>query len=305
MISNDTIIRIAKRLGFELVGFARADKLVNETNRLKDWIEKGFQSKMDYMERNLDKREDVSLILPGAKSVISLAMNYYMHGEYSNDKNFGKVSRYAWGRDYHFVIWEKLADMISELQIINSKFEAKSYVDTGPLMDKAWSVKAGIGWLGKHSNIISKEYGSWFFIANIITNFEFDYNEPIPDFCGTCTACIDACPTNAIVDNYVVDSNRCISYLTIENKKEIPGEFKGQFENWLFGCDTCQDVCPWNNKFSFEHDKEDFKPVENIELNLKGVDGLNNNQFKNRFHVSPISRARVKGLKRNAAFISE
>ena len=171
---------------------------------------------------------------------------------YSNENDKGKVSRYAWGKDYHLVIWEKLDELETMLKEIDPEFESISYVDTGPVMDKAWAVRAGIGWLGKHTNVINREIGSWFFIATLITNYEFDYSEMITDFCGTCTACIDACPTNAIVQEYVVDANKCISFLTIENKNEIPNEFKGKFDNWIFGCDICQDVCPWNQKFSVD-----------------------------------------------------
>lgn len=304
MITNRIILDLARNLGFDLVGFAKAEQLHSETERLSRWIELGYQSKMTYMEQNQDKRKDVSLILEDAVSVISLGMNYYMHGSYSGEEGFGKVSRYAWGKDYHFVIWEKLSDMISELQSIDNRFEAKSYIDTGPVMDKAWAVKAGLGWMGKHTNVINRNIGSWFFIANIITNCEFDYNEPITDFCGSCTACIDACPTDAIFDEYILDANKCISNLTIENKGEIPEEFRGKFENWIFGCDICQDVCPWNNKFAFKKERAEFKPVDNIELNLEDVKTLTNGEFKRHFAVSPINRTRLKGLKRNAEFLS-
>lgn len=303
-ITNEIVIESARKHGFDLVGFAKADTLEEETEKLKEWLELGYQSGMKYMERNTDKRKDVSKILPGAKSVISLVMNYYTDHQYENKRGHGKVSRYAWGKDYHLVIWEALSDMIAELQEIDQNFEAKSYVDTGPVMDKAWAVRAGIGWLGKHTNVISKEIGSWFFIANIITNYKFKYNEPIEDFCGTCTACIDACPTVAIVKEYVVDANRCISNLTIENKGDIPAEFKGKFDDWLFGCDICQDVCPWNQKFSVITPHREFDPV-NKELELKEIQNMTNSEFKKRFAASPVNRAKLKGLRRNAEFISE
>lgn len=304
MITNRIILDLARELGFDLVGFAKAEQLHTEIERLSRWIELDYQSKMTYMERNQDKRKDVSLILENAVSVISLGMNYYLHGSYSEKEGYGKVSRYAWGKDYHFVIWEKLSEMISELQNIDNKFEAKSYIDTGPVMDKAWAVKAGIGWMGKHTNVINRDIGSWFFIANIITNCEFEYNELITDFCGSCTACIDACPTDAIVDEYVLDSNKCISNLTIENKGDISDEFRGKFGNWIFGCDICQDVCPWNNKFAFKKERAKFKPVINIELDLEEVKTMTKSEFKKRFAVSPINRAGLKGMKRNAEFIS-
>ena len=253
------MIRKAKTIGFDLVGFAKAEILFEESGKLSEWLKKKMNAGMEYMEKKFEKRKDVTKILPDAKSVISLGLNYYTSDSYSkNDSDgkafapVGKVSRYAWGKDYHLIIWAMLDELEEELKHIDPNFESISYVDTGPMMDKAWAVRSGIGWLGKHTNVINRENGSWFFIANIITNTEFDYSEQIPDFCGSCTACIDACPTDAIVQEYVVDANKCISYLTIENKKEISAEFKGKFDNWLFGCDICQDVCPWNQKFPVE-----------------------------------------------------
>jgi epoxyqueuosine reductase len=303
-ITNDIVIQKAKSVGFDLVGFAKVEALDKETKRLTDWLEQGYHSGMKYMERNIDKRKDVSQILPDAKSIISLSLNYYTEHQHSQNENFGKVSRYAWGKDYHLIIWNMLENLETELKNINPEFSCKSYVDTGPVMDKAWAVKAGIGWMGKHSNIINREYGSWFFIANIITNAEFDYSNEIPDYCGSCTACIDACPTDAIVSDYVVDSNKCISYLTIENKGDIPEEFRGKFDGWLFGCDICQDVCPWNIKFAQPTFVQDFHSKnENIEIDLTEIDTMDNKKFKERFSVTPISRAKLKGLKRNAKFL--
>ena len=251
--------------------------------------------------KNVDKREDISLILPNAKSIISLAVNYYSPEEYSEDSGRGKVSRYAWGKDYHLVIWDLLKKLETKLKDIDKEFESISYVDTGPVMDKAWAVKSGIGWLGKHTNVINKELGSWIFLANIITNYEFDYSEPIPDFCGSCTACMDACPTNAIVDEYIVDSNKCISFLTIENKEDIPDEFDNKLEGWIFGCDICQDVCPWNIKFSQVTKFEEFIPAEgNKELEIGDVLTMTNEGFKKKFSESPIKRAKLSSLQRNA-----
>lgn len=303
-MTNHQIINIAHQLGFELVGFSKAEKLKTEIEHLQTWLQKNFQAGMSYMERNFEKREDVSQILPNAKSVISLGLNYYTDTEHNNRDGFGKVSRYAWGKDYHLIIWEKLDQFVEMCKENDSNFEAKTYVDTGPVMDKAWAVKSGIGWMGKHTNVISREIGSWFFIANVITNFEFDYNGPIADFCGSCTACIDACPTNAIVDEYVVDAKKCISYLTIENKSEIPEEFSGKFENWIFGCDICQDVCPWNHKFSLITDEKEFLPRE-TELNISEIKNMTNSEFKKKFSDSPISRPRLKGMKRNAEFLEK
>ncbi len=303
-ITNDIVIQKANSIGFDLVGFAKADKLSDEVKCLDEWLKQGYQGGMKYMERNIEKRKDVSLILQDVRSVISLAVNYYTNHEYTNKKNCGKVSRYAWGKDYHLIIWEMLENLESELMKIDNEFKCKSYIDTGPVMDKAWAVKSGIGWMGKHSNIINREIGSWIFIANIFTNYEFDYSLQIPDFCGSCTACIDACPTDAIVLDYVVDSNKCISYLTIENKGEISQSFSDKFEGWLFGCDICQDVCPWNIKFSQPAKIKEFNPINNnAEINLKDVAEMKNDEFKSRFAKRPISRTKLKGLKRNAEFL--
>ena len=304
ILSNEVVIQKAKAVGFDLVGFAKADVLEKESELLKEWLDKNYQAGMEYMNKNFEKRKDVRQILPNAKSVISLGLNYYTPDSYSNDKAKGKVSRYAWGKDYHLIIWAMLDELEEELNKIDPEFESISYVDTGPVMDKVWAVRAGIGWLGKHTNVISREIGSWFFIANIITNYEFDYSEPIPDFCGSCTACLDACPTEAIIQEYVVDANKCISYLTIENKKEISEEFIGKFDNWIFGCDICQDVCPWNQKFPVETLIKDFHP-QNKELNLADVDEMSEADFRQRFRVSPIKRAKLSGLKRNTSFLKK
>jgi len=303
------VIRKAKTIGFDLVGFAKAEILFEESDKLAEWLKKEMNAGMEYMGKNFEKRKDVTKILPGAKSVISLGLNYYTSDSYfKNDSNgkdsppVGKVSRYAWGKDYHLIIWAMLDELEEELKHIDPNFESISYVDTGPMMDKAWAVRSGIGWLGKHTNVINREIGSWFFIANIITNTEFDYSAQIPDFCGSCTACIDACPTDAIVQEYVVDANKCISYLTIENKKEISAEFKGKFDNWLFGCDICQDVCPWNQKFPVETLIKDFHP-QYKELGLDEVSVMNEETFQAKFRTSPIKRAKLNGLKRNASFL--
>ena len=304
-ITNKIVVETAQKLGFDLVGFADATTLDEEVNNLKKWLSNGFNSKMSYMERNIEKRLDVKEILPSAKSVISLALNYYVKDEFSNNSQTGKVSRYAWGTDYHFIIWKKLEQIISELKLIDNNFEAKSYVDTGPVMDKAWAVRSGIGWQGKNSNILNKQIGSWFFIATIITNYNFSVSKIVTDHCGKCTACIDACPTNAIPEPYIIDANKCISNLTIENKGEIPIKFKGKFEGWIFGCDICQDVCPWNQKFSIETKISEFIIGENREIDLQNVIKLTNSQFRKKYISSPIYRAKAKGLKRNVKFLLE
>lgn len=304
ILNNDFIIKLANDLGFELVGFAEASDMNKEAEYLQTWLAKGYHADMNYMQRNFDKRKSVKQILPSAKSVISLGMNYYVPENFSGDKNNGKVSRYAWGTDYHLIIWKKLDKFVEAIKKVEPEFDAKTYVDTGPVMDKAWAVRAGIGWQGKHSNIINRNSGSWFFIANIICNYEFTYTVPIPDFCGSCTACIDACPTGAIVQNYVVDSNKCISYQTIENKNEIPAEHKGSFENWIYGCDICQDVCPWNNKFSRQTAEPEFIPKDGRkEIPLNEVIEMEQEEFSARFKNSPVKRTKLKGLKRNAEFL--
>ncbi len=301
-ITNQIVIEKAKELGFDFVGFAQARELKIESENLKIWLDRNYHGSMEYMSRNFEKRFDVKNILPDARSVISLAMNYYTSYQYDGQKGYGKISRYAWGRDYHLIIWDRLEIFEEELKKINSAFECVTYVDTGPVMDKAWAVRAGIGWLGKHTNVINLEMGSWFFLATVITNFDFDYNERIKDYCGSCTACIEACPTDAIVQEYVLDANKCISYLTIENKNSIPDNFKNQFNNWLFGCDICQDVCPWNNKFSVLTGEKEFEPV-NKEMDLGEISIMTEEQFKMRFETSPIKRAKLAGLKRNAEFL--
>lgn len=303
-LNNEYVTNLTKSYGFDLIGFAEAKDLEFEIRRINRWLNEGYHAGMKYMERNQDKRKHVTKILPSAKSVISLGMNYYSPNMHSNDTNNGKISRYAWGKDYHLVIWEKLDKIITDLKKAESGFEALSYVDTGPVMDKTWAVRSGLGWLGKHTNVINKEFGSWFFIANIITNWKFDYSIPLDDFCGSCTACIDACPTNAIVQEYVVDSNKCISYLTIENKKEIPNQFLGKLEKWLFGCDICQEVCPWNLKFSKATSINEFYSQNgNEEIDLEDLINLTKKEFEDRFNDSPIKRAKLSGLKRNAKFL--
>ena len=304
-ITNQKVIELAKEYGFDLIGFAKAEELTEEYSRLENWVEKKYHATMEYIPRNLAKRKDVRNIMPEAQSVISLGMNYWNEEDYSNETGTGKISRYAWSKDYHLIIWEKLESLLQDLTELDSEFKAMEYVDTGPVMDKAWAVRSGLGWMGKHSNVISKNYGSWFFIATIITNYEFDYSPMMKDFCGSCTACIDACPTKAIVNDYIIDSNKCISFLTIENKGEISFEFKGKFENWIFGCDTCQVVCPWNIKFSVPAREKDFLQNITKELSYEEVDKMDEAEFKNRFETSAIYRTKLSGLKRNAKFIAD
>lgn len=310
-LDNKIVTEKANAIGFELVGFARAEVLNEEAGHLEEWLNNGYHGNMKYMERNRKKRFDVRYIFPDAKSIISLGLNYYTANPYSQNSGngktclpAGKVSRYAWGKDYHLVIRDKLKILEKELKEIDPEFKSLSYVDTGPLMDKAWAVRAGNGWLGKHTNVINPGFGSWFFIANIITNYDFSYSSVITDHCGSCTACLDACPTNAIVDEYLVDSNKCISYLTIENKGTIPDSFKNKFDSWIFGCDICQDVCPWNIKFSEDCEVEEFKPINgNTGILLTEVLEMDDETFNARFKESPVKRTKLSGLKRNASIL--
>lgn len=304
--NNQTVTKLAREIGFDLAGFAEIEPLEWETEFLRQWIGRGFSGGMSYLEKNIEKRNDPKNILPSAISVISLGLNYRQSGDYTPGKE--KVSRYAWGRDYHFVMWEMLEKFEASLRDLFPGCETKSYVDTGPVMDKVWAAKAGIGWQGKHSNIINREMGSWFFIANVFSNIKFDYSSPLEDFCGSCTACIDACPTNAIVGEYIVDGSKCISYLTIENKGEISPEFEGKMDDWIFGCDICQDVCPWNRKFSAETNNKNFTGFNetsglNKEFDPGFFDQIDNKEFKTRFAESPILRSKLKGMRRNSGFL--
>lgn len=302
-INNQLVVTLAKKLGFDLVGFAKAEILNDEILLYENWLNNNFHSGMNYMTKNLEKKRDVRKILPEAKSIISLAVNYYKDIDYSDlPLNAGKVSRYAWGKDYHIILKEMLNKLESELKFLDEKFESISYVDTGPVLDKVWAVKAGLGWMGKHTNIINRKIGSWFFIGNILCNYEFDYSEEENDFCGSCNACIEACPTQAIIVPYVVDSNKCISYQTIENKEVIPNELKNKFDNWGFGCDICQDVCPWNKSFAKESPLPEFEPI-NKYLKLDEIEQMSEEEFNIKFRNSPIKRSKLKGIKRNLSHL--
>jgi len=300
---RESVVSFATQLGFDLIGFSTVVPLDIEHSRLIQWLNSGNHAGMSYMERNNEKRYNILEIFPEAKSVISLGMNYYVSVKHHNSPEHGKVSRYAWGKDYHLILWEKLSALIDSLKEQYPAFSAISYVDTGPVMDKAWAVRSGLGWMAKNTNVINPELGSWFFISNIITNLEFDQSEAITDHCGSCTACIDACPTKALVP-YEIDARKCISYLTIENKAEIPGKFTGKMDNWLFGCDICQDVCPWNERFSHETQIKEFYPHSGkTTMTFSEVESMTSSEFKKKFAESPILRAKLKGLQRNAVFL--
>lgn len=293
----------ALELGFCSVGVAKAEHLSVESVHLTEWLRLGYQATMQWMERDPAKRTDPRRIVPGAQSVIALAMNYYTDAQHADDASTGKISRYAWGDDYHDVLGERLDLLRRWLEDQVPGSTNRWYVDTGPVMDKAWAVRAGIGWLGKHTNVITREYGSWVFLGEIITDIAFPPDEPMADFCGTCTACLDACPTDAFAHPYVVDSNRCISYVTIEHRGPIPEELHDRLEHWVYGCDICQDVCPWN-RFQKVTPEPSFQPRrQNLNPPLRELAELSDEEFRRRMKKSPIKRTKNEGLKRNARAI--
>ena len=292
----------AKELGFDYCGISRAEFLQEEAPRLEKWLKQDMQGKMNWMENHFDKRLDPRKLVDGAKSVISMLLNYYPENEL-NQKDSYKISKYAYGKDYHLVIKEKLNELISCLKQEVGDINGRAFVDSAPVMDKAWAKKSGLGWIGKNANLINKEQGSFFFIAELITDLELEYDGPIKDYCGTCTRCMDACPTDAIATPYIVDGSRCISYLTIELKENIPSEFKGKMENWIFGCDICQDVCPWNS-FSQKSKEPAFKPLNGLEEMKKGDwEEITEEVFSALFRNSAIKRTKFEGLKRNIRFL--
>ncbi len=293
----------ALELGFSKIGVARADALSEDAIRLKEWLHRGYQASMQWMEKNIAKRSDPREIVPGAKSVISVAVNYFTDVQHSPREGEGKISRYAWGDDYHIHVTERIQKLFECIKQMAPESEGRYYVDTGPVMDKYWAEKAGIGWRGKHTNVITKEFGSWVFLGEIITTLELEYDAPMEDFCGTCTACIEACPTNAIVEPYIVDSNRCISYLTIEHRGEIDDSLKPHFEGWIYGCDICQDVCPWNRFQQQTADEEYFPRDGNVTPNLDALIELSQEEFSRRFKDSPIKRTKREGIVRNAKLV--
>lgn len=295
----------AQKLGFLFCGISKAEFLEEEAPRLEAWLHKNMHGEMQYMENHFDKRLDPRLLVDGAKSVISLGINYYTDNR-QDDPTAPKISKYAYGMDYHTVIKDKLRQL---LQIINEKIGevgGRVFVDSAPVLDKAWARKAGMGWIGKNSNLLNKKAGSFFFLAELIIDLELEYDiAPTADHCGTCTNCIDACPTDAIVGPYVVDGSRCISYLTIELKNEIPQEFKGKMDNWMFGCDICQDVCPWN-RFSVLNTEPAFSPHPEL-LGLKANDWqeITQDVFQKVFKNSAVKRTKFTGLRRNIEFLSD
>ncbi|MGB5942424.1 MAG: tRNA epoxyqueuosine(34) reductase QueG [Leeuwenhoekiella sp.] len=291
----------AKRLGFMSCGISKAEFLEEEAPRLEAWLNKEMHGKMGYLENHFDKRLDPSLLVPGAKSVVSLLLNYFPR-EIQNEEAY-KISKYAYGTDYHFVIKDKLKALLHFIQDNIGTVHGRGFVDSAPVLDKAWAAKSGLGWIGKNSNLLTKQVGSFYFIAELIIDLDLEYDTPVTDHCGSCTACIDACPTDAIVDPYVVDGSKCISYYTIELKDAIPAYAKGKMDDWMFGCDICQDVCPWN-RFSKSHNEPLFNPhPELLKMGKSDWEEITQETFGRIFKKSAVKRTKFEGLKRNIAFI--
>lgn len=301
---NTQIIKtVAKQLGFDFCGISKAEFLKEEAPKLESWLKAGSHGKMSYMENHFDKRLDPCKLVPGAKSVVSLLYNYYPENDLAKEKStHSKIAKYAYGQDYHFTIKDKLKTFLRMLQEEVGQVEGRVFVDSAPVMERQWAAKSGLGWVGKNTLLINKDRGSFFFLAELIIDLELEPDGPIKDYCGTCTKCIDACPTDAITP-YHLDAKKCISYLTIELKEGIPEEFKNQMEGWAFGCDICQDVCPWN-RFSKPHKEETFKPKDElIELFNNNWQDLTEEVFRSTFKGSAVKRTKFEGLKRNLQFL--
>jgi len=299
-----TIIKAeAKRLGFLSCGISKAEFLEAEAPRLDTWLNKNMNGEMRYMENHFDKRLDPTLLVEGSKSVVSLLLNYYP-SETQTDDSY-KLSKYAYGNDYHHVIKHKLKSLLYFIQDEIGEVGGRAFVDSAPVLDKAWAAKSGLGWIGKHSNLLTQQVGSFYFIAELIIDLELEYDYATTDHCGTCTKCIDACPTEAITEPYVVDGSKCISYFTIELKENIPTEFKGKFNDWMFGCDICQDVCPWN-RFSKPHNEPLFNPhPELLDMTKKDWEEITEDTFKKVFQKSAVKRTKFSGLERNIKFLKD
>jgi epoxyqueuosine reductase len=295
----------ARELGFDFCGISKAGFLEEEAPRLENWLKTNQHGKMQYMENHFDKRLDPRLLVDDAKSVVSLLFNYYPDQRLPEGKDDIKLSKYAYGTDYHFVIKDKLKDFLSFIHQEIGEVGGRAFVDSAPVMDKVWAKKGGLGWIGKNSNLINKKQGSFFFIAELIIDLELEYDYEIKDYCGTCTRCIDACPTEAIVEPFVVDGSKCISYFTIELKEAIPMDMKWKFDNWAFGCDICQDVCPWN-RFSKPHQESQFNLHPDLQ-HFTNADWqeITEEVFREVFKKSPLKRTKFEGLKRNILFLGE
>lgn len=308
MISfSDAIKNKAIELGSAKCGIIEATPFVGEAERLDAWLGRGFHADMAWMEKHVAKRSDPTLLFEGARSIVSVAMNYFTPHEHSDSSSAGKISRYAWGDDYHTVLKERLNELLGWIREQRPEANGKVCVDTAPLMDKVVATRAGLGWIGKHSNLITREVGSWVFLGSLILDIELDYdNAVVEDHCGTCTACLDACPTGAIVEPYIVDSNKCISYATIESREdELPETLSEHLNGWLYGCDICQDVCPWN-RFEQPTPESRFEPrAGETSLSLDVIDRMEHDEYVERFRGSAMKRAKLTGLKRNAKHLSK
>ncbi|MFK7933958.1 MAG: tRNA epoxyqueuosine(34) reductase QueG [Saprospiraceae bacterium] len=293
----------ATRIGFSYVGISKAERMDAEAKRLEEWLNQGYQGKMQYLENHFEKRVDPTLLVPGAKSVVTLLYNYYTEAE-QVDPTAPKIAKYAHGKDYHFVVKDKLRELLNTLNEKIGEINGRCFVDSAPVLERDWARRSGVGWVGKNTLLIHPKAGSYFFLAELIIDLPLISDSPIKDFCGTCTRCIDACPTNAISPaGYVMDGSKCISYLTIELKDEIPTEFSKQMEDWMFGCDICQQVCPWN-RFSSPHQEADFSPHPEL-LNMRKSDWLELTEevFRTIFRKSAVKRTKFKGLQRNIHFL--
>jgi epoxyqueuosine reductase len=294
---------LAQELGFSFCGIAKAEFLEEEAPRLEAWLKRGYSGKMHYLENHFDLRLDPTKLVPGAKSVISLIYNYFPEKDLAENRSL-KIAKYAYGEDYHFVIKEKLKVFLQRIQEEIGDVHGRAFVDSAPVMERTWAAKAGLGWVGKNSLLLNRSMGSFFFLAELIIDLELKYDGPIKDYCGTCTACMEACPTEAIPQPNVVDGSKCISYFTIELKEEIPNDVKGKFDNWIFGCDICQDVCPWN-RFSKPHAEPRFHPSAELEkMNEQDWKEITEEVFQRVFRKSAVKRTGFNGLKRNIDFTS-
>ena len=292
----------AEKFGFQSCGISKAEFLEEEAPRLETWLNKGYHGEMQYMENHFDKRLNPTLLVEGAKSVISLSYNYFPKVKIDEINNF-KISKYAYGEDYHDVIKDILKEMMAELQEEIGEFGFRVFVDSAPILEKAWARKSGLGWVGKNANLITKKHGSFYFLAEIICDLELEYDLPVTDHCGSCRACIDACPTQAIVSDRIVDGSKCISYATIELKNEIPDYFNGKMNDWIFGCDVCQDVCPWN-RFSAPTLQEKFAPnFQKLNFRKNEWKELTQELFSEIFKKSAVKRTKFSGLMRNISFL--
>ena len=300
---SDFIKNKSIELGFISCGISKSGFLENEIGRFESWLKNNYHGQMSYMERNFDKRMDTRKLVDGSKSVISLLFNYYPSKEINN--NSFKISKYAYGKDYHFIIKDKLKTLLSSMRNEIGEIDGRVFVDSAPIMEKAWAKKSGLGWIGKNTNLISKKTGSFFFIAEIIVDLELEYDGEVTDHCGSCTACLDACPTDALYEPYKIDASKCISYFTIELKEQFPNDLKKDFNNWIFGCDICQDVCPWN-KFSRPNEEPLLNPLKEInQYSKKDWLELTDEVFKVVFKGSPLERTKFKGLKKNIQYANE